>query len=99
MKLIRAAQSQNLAIGAASVVSTALSPGRYLVTTSTDCFIRQGTGGGLVVAPTDANAAYLNKGERIILDVDATGDGDRIAVIQSSAGGRLCITWMEGNRE
>lgn len=96
-KLTNTAAGANIAIGVATAPTGALAPGKYLVTSSTDCYIKQGTT-GVTVAATDAGAVFLGKGAGVVLDVDGVGNGDVIAAIRLSADGRLCVAKMEGDR-
>lgn len=83
----------SFAIGAASARNGSdLANGSYLITTDTNCYIKQGDS-TVTASATDASM-FLPAGGGVTLTVDGTAAA-RIAAIQQSAAGRLFIQKLD----
>lgn len=78
--------SQKVVIGAVSAQSTALTNSRALVTTTADCFVRQGTN---PTALADGTDIFLSAG---VYRLSGITSGNKLAFITSAGVGDVFIT-------
>lgn len=82
------------AVAASTEIAAGLAKGQYLLTASTDCWVKQGAT-GLAASAGGANCFFLGKGSSRVLTVsDATANGF-LAAIRLAADGHLSVARID----